>query len=77
MAAQEDATAGEEEVTVDLGEDLVEAVTEAGAEVDVAVAGEATVTEMESTRRTEARSSTSLKKSFRPLPARPSSDRSR
>lgn len=55
---------GAEEVQVDLGEDTEEAVTEDGeAEVDVVVIGEAMVTEMEFTRRTEERSSMFLKKS--------------
>lgn len=66
---------GAEEV---LGEDMEEAVMEHGeAEVDAAVIGEAMVTEMEFTRRTEQRSSMFLKKSSKFQPERPSSSRSR
>lgn len=76
VAAKEDAMVGAEEVKVDLGEDMDEAVTEDGeADVDVAavVIGEAMVTEMEFTRRTEGKSLTFLKKFFRLRQERPSS----
>jgi len=69
---------GAEEVQVDLGEDMEEADTAPGeAEVDVVVIGEAMVTEMESTRRTEQRSSMFLKKSSTFQQERPSSSKSR